>query len=80
MMRIEELQAKGFDNSEPSASEPGYIDIACSQCAALVICGVPCHETGCPNALPYECFQCGCTPVKYKNSVCTDCSNPQEEE
>lgn len=43
----------------------------CDQCEALMINGVFCHETGCPNShsrysqgewIPQrECFQCGCT-------------------
>lgn len=27
----------------------GYYRVKCSQCNALVINGVPCHEQGCPN-------------------------------
>jgi len=42
--------------------------IKCDQCAAVVINGIPCHETGCPNShidlatnSPYqvECKFCG---------------------
>lgn len=44
----------------------------CDQCQMLSINGVPCHETGCPNARKtwieergewvsfVECFYCGC--------------------
>jgi ATP-dependent protease ClpP protease subunit len=44
----------------------------CNQCEALMINGVFCHETGCPNAnarydresktwvKQYECRECGC--------------------
>lgn len=43
----------------------------CDQCEALVINGVFCHETGCPNSSARwsihgewiqvrECFECGC--------------------
>lgn len=43
----EQLLEAGFDKSEPS--EEGGVIVGCSQCAACVINGVPCHETGCPN-------------------------------
>jgi hypothetical protein len=40
----------------------------CDQCQALMINGVFCHETGCPNdresgewIKQRECFDCGCT-------------------
>jgi hypothetical protein len=38
----------GFDDTK---HVPGtnYYRIRCSQCASLVINGVPCHERGCPN-------------------------------
>lgn len=44
------------------------MDLRCQDCAAVVINGVPCHETGCPNhhidlatGEPYavECGWCG---------------------
>lgn len=44
---IEDLEARGFDRCSELASES--IQVRCSQCAALVINGVPCHEAGCPN-------------------------------
>lgn len=28
---------------------PGYWRVKCSQCEAIVINGIPCHELGCPN-------------------------------
>lgn len=46
--------------------------IRCNQCEALMINGVFCHETGCPNTKArydadsgewikqYKCFTCGC--------------------
>jgi hypothetical protein len=37
----------GFDRT--TRSEDGVCP-RCSQCEVLVIQGVPCHETGCPNA------------------------------
>ena len=38
----------GFDKATNVPFTARY-RIRCSQCAALVINGVPCHETGCPN-------------------------------
>ena len=38
----------GFDNATNIPFTCKY-RIRCSQCAALVINGIPCHETGCPN-------------------------------
>ena len=47
--------------------------VSCNQCVALMINGVFCHETGCPNTrsrydaesecwIPQrKCFECGCT-------------------
>jgi hypothetical protein len=54
----------------------------CNQCAALVINGVFCHETGCPNSRKtwmqddgewvrfLECFECGCD---VREGECCDC-------
>jgi hypothetical protein len=42
-----DLDAEGFDRC---TEDDGAIRVACSKCAALVIQGVPCHETRCPNA------------------------------
>lgn len=40
------LKRRGFDLSYRS---DGYLKPRCSQCEVLVINGVACHETGCPN-------------------------------
>ena len=49
LKRLSEIRERdGFDASYKL--ESGAIRIACSQCEALVINGVACHETGCPNA------------------------------
>jgi hypothetical protein len=84
---LAELERRGFDlctiedrddDSTIDAADRRYmVDVRCSQCEALVISGVACHETGCPNARPYDCFDCGCEPVKYKHSVCESCANPE---
>jgi len=42
------LRRLGFDRSEYIRST-GYWHIGCSQCEAICINGVPCHERGCPN-------------------------------
>lgn len=50
----------------------------CDQCAAATIQGVPCHETGCPNAwkTPRQCTCCGetFTPPTPHSRWCLECS------
>lgn len=46
---LERLRRDGFDQSRLERST-GYLTVRCSQCEAAVICGVACHEQGCPNA------------------------------
>lgn len=48
MRKGERLRARGFDLTKYDRSEHRY-RVRCSQCEALVINGVACHETGCPN-------------------------------
>ncbi len=50
---VQRLRDRGFDLSEavPYASR---WHVRCSQCEALVINGLACHETGCPNAHEYQ--------------------------
>lgn len=55
-MNVSQLHDQGFDNS--TEGEAGEINVACSQCAALVINGTACHEHRCPNT-PCECQECG---------------------
>lgn len=45
----EKLRKRGFDKTKYDRST-GYYRVGCSQCQALIINGVACHETGCPNA------------------------------
>ena len=57
----------------------------CDQCSALMINGLFCHETGCPNTKSRydestdtwikqrKCFECGCTI-----DANTDCCNEEE--
>lgn len=42
------LRKLGFDKSEYDRSNHAHI-VGCSQCVAVFINGIPCHETGCPN-------------------------------
>jgi hypothetical protein len=44
-----ELRRRGFDQSRFSR-RLGHWRVRCSQCQALVINGMACHETGCHNA------------------------------
>jgi hypothetical protein len=44
----ERLRNLGFDLSTYDRMSRSY-RVRCSQCEALVINGVPCHERGCPN-------------------------------
>jgi hypothetical protein len=46
-MRIQQLRANGFDRSRRTGTRE--YKVACSQCEALVVNGVPCHELRCPN-------------------------------
>lgn len=48
-MNLSDLKKLGFDQSK-HIKFTGEYKVKCSQCQAVVINGVPCHETGCPNA------------------------------
>jgi hypothetical protein len=66
--KYDRLIALGFDKS--SGGE-GSLCVRCSQCEAMVIQGVPTHETGCPNA-KHECK--GCNAIVGRNvTYCPDC-------
>lgn len=45
----------------------------CDSCAAISVQGRACHERGCPDAREYECWECGCVPVKHPRALCDDC-------
>jgi hypothetical protein len=60
---------KGFDRSHRAG---GKIHIACSQCDALVINGIACHETGCSNAT-HECHGCN-EQIPMHSRYCSDCA------
>ena len=44
-----QLEARGFDRCTQPPFEKS-VQVGCSQCSALVINGLACHETGCPNS------------------------------
>lgn len=48
MDKLEALYEKGFDNSCTLGGK-GHMRIACSQCEATVVDGMPTHEKGCPK-------------------------------
>jgi hypothetical protein len=68
-MNLQRLRQLGFDESYHIPFTKGY-RVRCSQCEALAINGVPCHETGCPNTV-YECKGCN-NLIPYKG-YCADC-------
>ena len=43
---VRQLKQEGFDRTYASK---GTVSPRCSQCETLVICGLACHEHGCPN-------------------------------
>jgi len=78
--RLDQLFRLGFDDSyRVGRNEAGQfskaIRVSCSQCEALVICGVPCHETGCPNQTG-TCRECGDT-VPNRARICESCADPE---
>lgn len=58
----------------------------CDACEALVINGVLCHETGCPDSwkdTERECKECGCdfVPEDRDQWFCSEeCANPFHED
>lgn len=52
---LDSLIDRGFDSSyrlerdDSGRFTAGAVRVKCSQCDALVINGLACHETGCPN-------------------------------
>ena len=56
----------------------------CPQCEVLMINGIRCHETGCPEAWKdyvRECKECGCEFLpEFRNQIiCTDCIKLSED-
>jgi hypothetical protein len=61
---LADLEARGFDRCEPIGRDDygqfkRGVRVRCSQCEALVINGIACHETGCPHDRRYQCGECG---------------------
>jgi hypothetical protein len=57
----------------------------CDQCDMVAIQGIPCHETGCPNAWKDQkrtCVECGIQfpPTRYYQTVCNDCLKTSVDE
>jgi len=48
MSKTKRFHAQGFDRTTYDRSDRSY-RIRCSQCEAMCINGIPCHERGCPN-------------------------------
>ena len=68
-MRISTAVRKGFDQSRKGFNE---YRIGCSQCAALVINGIPTHESGCPNQT-YPCRGCDTLLRRGSGPYCENC-------
>ena len=69
-MTLQTLIALGFDRSSHVAFTKQF-KVRCSQCEALVINNVPCHETGCPNAR-HECKGCN-EFIPLRHTYCANC-------
>ena len=69
-MMLRKLQQRGFDKARHVPFTSTF-RVGCSQCEALVINGVACHETGCPNET-HECKGCN-AQVPRRGMYCEDC-------
>lgn len=67
--RLHSLRAQGFDQSYRVRT--GQYRVACSQCEALVINGMACHETGCSHDR-HECAGCNAL-IPINQHWCHDC-------
>ncbi len=66
-MTCEQLISLGFDETTKSDKR---IQLRCSQCNAVFINGVACHETTCPN----QKFECkGCDTILDYQGYCSEC-------
>ena len=69
-MTLAYLTGRGFDRSRHIPFTFNFT-VRCSQCEALVVNGVACHETGCPNDR-HECA--GCNAIVPRGAkYCADC-------
>lgn len=71
MSYLQSLRAHGFDLSAHIPFTTHY-RVRCSQCEALAINGVPCHEARCPNAT-HECNGCN-EIIPARQRYCQDCA------
>lgn len=71
-MSLATLRARGFDLAEHVPFTKRY-HVGCSQCQALAINGVACHETGCSNAR-HECRGCNAL-IPQRDRYCEECNN-----
>lgn len=70
-MNLQTLRARGFDRSARLGKH--RLHVGCSQCDALAINGVPCHETGCPNAT-HKCAGCN-AEIPGRARYCEECAS-----
>lgn len=70
MGQLQNLRLLGFEDSKHIPFTKQYT-VRCHSCEALVLNGVPCHETGCSEA-KHECAGCNeIIPVRQK--YCDNC-------
>ena len=80
----EKLEFPTFSLARQAAFGYKHVSIQCDSCAACMIQGVPCHETGCPEAWrdeTRECRDCGCDfkpESRYQVSCCQGDNNDDE--
>jgi hypothetical protein len=73
MSQLDRLHARGFDRSTISGKVGMQsFHVACSQCEALVISGIACHEHGCNHAT-HECHGCN-VQIPARQRYCADCA------
>ena len=70
-MKLAGLLAWGFDRSRHIPFTSRFV-VKCSQCEALCINGIPCHEHGCPRER-HECAGCS-EPIPRNQKWCEQCS------
>lgn len=70
-MNLQQLRALGFENSTHIPFTKQY-RVRCHSCEALVIQGLPCHETGCPEA-KHKCTGCS-NIISTQQHYCEDCA------
>ena len=56
----------------------------CNSCQALMINGIHCHETGCPDSwkdYQNECYECGqeLKPEHRGQMICPECNSEYED-